>query len=194
MKIKGKYVVLLDQDGPLAEFDTKYWDFCQEMGLTMNITSLQDPGRARFMENNILDKKHRQVARKFIETGHNRWFRDLPVTPGAKEGVAELLADDRIDLWVCTKPMEKNSTCRDDKAAWIAEHFPELVKKIILAPDKSLVRGHVLLDDAPRIDWLRRAEWEAVVFPSVFNAEGSQWEGIRTWTWGDPVDKLLGLD
>lgn len=191
MKIKGKYVVLLDMDGPLADFDAKYWDFCTEMQFDMDITCLTDPARRRFMEENIRNKRHRETARKFIESGHNRWFRDLPVTPGAKEGVESLLADSRIDLWVCTKPMEKNSTCRDDKGAWLADHFPALVKKMILAPDKSLVRGHVLLDDAPRIDWTYRAEWEPVIFPSVFNEAGSQWEHFRRWTWGDSIDTLL---
>lgn len=192
MKIHGKYVVLLDMDGPLADFDGKYWDFCCSTELHMNITSLQDPARKRFMEDNILDKRHRQIARNYIESGHNHWFLDLAVTDGAQDGVEELLSRSDIDLWVCTKPMEKNSTCRDDKAAWLAKHFPPLVKKLILAPDKSLIRGHVLLDDAPRIDWLPRAEWEPVIFPSVFNAEGSQWARIRQWTWGDSVDALLG--
>lgn len=191
MLIHRKYVVLLDMDGPLAEFDAKYWDFCTSMQFHMNITDLADSGRKRFMEDNILDKKHRAIARAYIESGHNHWFRDLPVTPGAQDGVEELLSRSDIDVWVCTKPMENNDTCRDDKAAWICEHFPGLKKRLIMAPDKSLIRGHVLLDDAPRIDWLPRAEWEPVIFPSVFNEEGSQWAGLRKWRWGDSVEELL---
>jgi 5'(3')-deoxyribonucleotidase len=193
VKFHGKYVVLLDMDGPLAAFDSKYWDFCEAHGFDMDITCLTDPARKRFMEENIRDKKQRKIARGYIESGHNHWFLDLPVTPGAEEGVERLLECPFVDLWVCTKPMEANESCRDDKGRWLSQHFPALRKKMILAPDKSLIRGHVLLDDAPRIDWLPRAEWEPVIFPSVFNEAGSQWGHLRSWTWGDSVDELLGI-
>lgn len=192
MKNFRKKIILLDQDGPLASFDDKYWEFCSAMGFEMNITGLADPARARFMEDNMLDKRQRQVARTFIESGHNRWFRDLPVTPGAQEGVERLLERPDLDVWVCTKPMEKNDRCRDDKGLWLRDHFPALVKKMILAPDKSLVKGDILLDDAPRLDWVARADWEPVIFPSVFNEEGTQWGHIRRWTWGDPIEALIG--
>lgn len=191
MKNFRKRVVLLDMDGPLADFDAKYWDFCTSMEFRMDIQGLGDPNRKRFMEENIGDKKHRAVARGYIESGHNRWFRNLPVTRGAQEGVEALLTNPDLEIWVCTKPMEKNDRCRDDKSEWLREHFPALAKRMICAPDKSLIRGDVLLDDAPRLDWVARAEWEPVIFPSVFNEEGTQWGHLRRWTWGQPIEALL---
>lgn len=186
------FTLLLDQDGPLADFDQRYWDLCESMGFDLDIRDLSDTRRRRFMEGNITNKEHRKLARTYIESGHNRWFHDLPVTPGAIEGVARLLERSDIDVWVCTKPLEANDRCRDDKGLWIKRHFPELEHKLILAPDKSMVLGDVLLDDAPKIKWLPKAVWEPVVFSTPFNGPGSEWAGLRHWTWGDPIDELIG--
>jgi 5'(3')-deoxyribonucleotidase len=183
-------ILLLDQDGPLADFDQAFWDLCDSMGFEMDITCLTDPKRKRFMSDNILDPKHRKLARAYIESGHNRWFHDLPVTPGAEEGVEALLKRSDIDVWVCTKPLEVNDRCRDDKGLWMRRHFPELEHKMILAPNKGMVKGSILLDDAPKSEWFRYAEWEPVIFPSVFN-EGGEWTGLRRWTWGDPIEELI---
>ena len=191
MKIHGKLVVLLDQDGPLADFDQAFWDLCQGLGFEMDIETLACPGRKRFMSDNLVNPRERAIARSYVDSGHNRWFKNLPVTNGAEKGVRELLDRDDIDLWVCTKPLEVNDRCRDDKGIWMAEHFPELVDRMIIAPNKGLVKGHVLLDDAPKLAWMPYAEWEPVVFPLPFNGENSDWAGLRTWTWGDPIDELL---
>src|SRR5690606_26027440 len=105
----------------------------------------------------------------------------LPVTPGAQEGVDALMAVG-VDVWVCTKPLEVNPTCRDEKGAWLREHFPMLEKRLIIAPDKSLVMGDILLDDAPSLEWARRATWMPVVFDAPFNRAGSIWERLPRWT------------
>lgn len=186
-----KFLFLLDQDGPLADFELAFWELCNELGCEMNIDGMEDPGRERFMSDNITNKHHRKMARSVIEDGGNHWFRNLPVTPGAKEGVDMLLTHPDVDLWVCTKPMEINTSCRDDKGLWLREHFPELEHRMILAPDKSCIKGDILLDDAPRLEWLPRASWRPVIFKDAFNGPGSQWDGLPRWTWGDPLEELL---
>lgn len=186
--------LLLDMDGPIVDFEQAFYDLCCGLGFEMDIEGLHDLNRKRFMSDNIVNARDRKIARGYIEAGHNRWFRNLPMTKGADKGIAELLDRDDVDLWVCTKPMEINDRCRDDKGLWLREHLPELEHRMILAPDKSLIRGDVLLDDAIRPEWLARAEWRPVVFTDAFNGAGSEWETWEHWTWGDPVDKLLGLD
>jgi 5'(3')-deoxyribonucleotidase len=184
-----KPVLLLDMDGPIADFDLAFWNFCQDKGFTLDIKSLNDPKRQRFMTENFVYSSQRSLARKRIDTTH--WFRDLPVTPGALDGVPMLM--EVFDVWVCTKPLEVNPWCRDDKGAWLREHFPDLEHKMIIAPKKSLVRGDILLDDAPALTCIPEANWIPVVFPSVFNGEHSLWHGLPTWTWGDDPKRLLDL-
>lgn len=179
-------------DGPLANFDLGFWNMCQEQGIQLDIEGLNDPKRRRFMTDNIPDKSQRAVARSFVDHGPNRWFRDLPVVPGCQEGVARL-EEAGVDIWICTKPLEANWRCRDDKAKWIRRYFPHLEDKLLIMPDKSLAIGDILLDDAPKLKWFDAAVWKPVIFPCPFNGYGSEWEGLPSWGWFDPIEDLLAM-
>lgn len=179
--------LLLDMDGPLADFDKHFYETCVELGYEFDVAGPHEQ-KHRFFTEHMVDRVHKREARKMVDSAG--WFENLPVTPGAQEGVQELL-DAGVDLWVCTKPLEVNPTCRDAKGAWLREHFPELERKLIIAPDKSLVRGDYLLDDAPHMKWVERAMWEAIVFTAPYNGEGSEWEHLPHWSWSDGVDLLL---
>lgn len=178
--------LLLDMDGPLADFDVHGWQLCGDLGHTFDVAGPHEQ-TARYFTEHMPVSAHRRQARRLIEAAG--WFRSLPVTPGAKDGVA-LLLDAGVDIWVVTKPLEDNPTCRDDKGAWLREHFPMLERRLILAPDKSLIHGDVLLDDAPKLEWLSTSTWRAVIFACPFNGPGSVWDGFPRWSWGDPVEAL----
>jgi 5'(3')-deoxyribonucleotidase len=75
------------------------------------------------------------------------FFRDLPVTPGAKEAVAVLLRNPHLDLYIASKPTTKNLYSTIEKYQWVEEHFPELFKKIFLTCDKGHLNGDFLVDD-----------------------------------------------
>lgn len=184
-----KPVLLLDMDGPLADFDRHVWEVIVEPnGIEMNISGLDDPNRKRFLTDNCVHQRDAAFMRKAINDDE-WWFDSLPVTDGAIDGTRGLY--DYFDVWVCTKPLEANDGCRDGKAAWLRQYLPELEAKMIIAPDKSLVHGAILLDDAPKPEWLDRATWNPVVFPSIFNGAGSEWEQLPFWKWGDDIDWLL---
>ena len=141
----------------------------------------------RFMTEHIRDRRERKIAQKMIE--EPGWFAELPVTPGAIEGVAELV--EAFDVWLCTKPMESNPTCHGDKANWIKRYFPDLHDRLMIVPDKSMVHGDILIDDAPKVEWLDHATWSPIIFRTPFNGPGSDWGHLPSWTWGDPIDILL---
>lgn len=180
--------LLLDQDGPLADFDMHFYERC-EGRYELDVAGPHEQ-TARYFTDHIPNRAHRAEARAMVDKAG--WFRHLPVTPGAIEGVAALI-DAGVDVWVCTKPLEVNPTCRDDKGAWLAEHFPMLEHKLIITPDKSLIAGDVLLDDAPHSTWIDRASWTPVIFAAPFNGPGSAWADLPHWTWGDPLDDLLDI-
>jgi 5'(3')-deoxyribonucleotidase len=75
------------------------------------------------------------------------FFRNLPLMPGAKRAVAELLANPNIDLYIASKPDSINMDSATEKYQWINEHFPELIKKIFLTCDKGHLNGDYLIDD-----------------------------------------------
>lgn len=183
-----KDVLLLDMDGPVANFDLAFFMHCEKLGIPINCTP--ETQRHRFGTDHIEDKSLRWKARKSIY--ESRWFLDLPVVEGSQEGVRALQR--HFDVWFCTKPLEENKNCRDDKAAWVERHFgKDLVRQLIITPDKTLVNGVALLDDAIKLDWIDRGPWKPVIFRTAWNQEGSQWEHLPHWDWNDGVDSLLEL-
>lgn len=175
----------LDMDGPLADFDAAFFNMVTQRGWEIDVEGPHDLNCKRFMTDNMPHKIQRNAARIMIES--SRWFRHLPVTPGAKDGVAELM--DHFDVYVCTKPLERNATCRDDKYKWMIDHFPALAHRLLIMPNKSWCYADILLDDAPKME--DGHTWTPVIFPAGFNGEGSKWDGLPRWGWGDPIDDLL---
>lgn len=181
-----KRILLLDMDGPLAGFDDALWKFCQSFEIDLDISDLNDPNRKYYMTENVIREKDRQMLRIIIDKSN--FFRNLPVTEGAQDGVQELVK--HFDVWVCTKPLDTNVTCRNDKMAWIEKHFPDLYTKVIMAPKKSMVDGDILLDDAPALSCIETAMWKPVIFTDAFNGANSEWAPYPHWSWNDPIDLL----
>lgn len=181
-----KPIILMDMDGPLADFDRAFWDLCEQMGFEMNCTRGQQS--QRFATDHVVHFDDRRWIRRHIDT--TDWFRHLPVTPGALKGMATLAQ--LAEVWVVSKPLLLNPRCRDDKAAWLKEHFG-LTYHLILANDKSMIRGHVLVDDAPHLDWLADASWWPLIYRTTWNGDGSRWEKLPRWDWNDGVDTLLAF-
>lgn len=181
--------ILVDQDGVLADFDSHFWERCLQRGYSFDCEPHEQ--RHRFATDHMTDKWERTHARFMVDHDED-WFADLPVIPGAVEGINALA--EVADVWICTKPLEANTNCRDGKAQWVREHLgTEWEKRLIIAPDKSLIVGDILLDDAIKLEWLPRATWLPVVFPAPFNGAGSEWERLPRWDWSQPVEELLRL-
>lgn len=179
--------MMLDMDGVLADFERHAYDGARELGCTFDIAGLHEQ-TSKYCTDHIPNRRERKVARTMIESPG--FFETLPVMPGAIEGARELIAAG-IDVWVCTKPLETNPTCRDAKGAWLRRYLPELEHKLIIAPDKSIIVGDILLDDAPNPSWFPIAPWRPVVFAAPYNGAGSAWEHVPSWTWGEPVCDLV---
>lgn len=174
-------------DGPLADLDSAFFARCQAEGWDLDITDI--PSQTdRFISNHVVDETHRELSRSFLDSPG--FFRELPVVPGAREGVDKLLSYD-LEIWLCTKPLETSNTSRDEKAAWVREHFPEFAEKIIMTPDKSLAKGDVLLDDAIPVNWIDRSYWSPVVYTMPYNGSGSVWANLPHFTWEDQIETLV---
>ena len=77
------------------------------------------------------------------------FFLDLEPIEGAIEGVRTLQT--KYDVWLLTIPSIKNTHCYTEKAEWIKKYLGEdMLNKMILCPDKSLVKGDFLIDDDHR--------------------------------------------
>lgn len=75
------------------------------------------------------------------------FFEELNPLPGALKSVHDLLCSNLYDIYICTQPLAKNVSSYTEKAAWIGKYLPDLVSKIIMCQDKSMVKGDILIDD-----------------------------------------------
>lgn len=192
-------LILIDMDGVVCDFDEKFYELCAFREYVMHggaVSAVNPCTEHRFATHCIDDRKQRSSALRFVESPG--WFRNLKPIEGAIDGLHKLLERDDSDVFLCTKPMTKNPTCRDEKAEWVRQHLgSKWLDRLIIAPDKGMVRGDVLLDDAPKSQWFDRAEWEPVIFPTAWNGPESQLaarEGIEDymrWSWTDGVDRLV---
>ena len=55
---------------------------------------------------------------------------------------------EKYDIWILTRPSTKNINCYSEKAKWVLDHLgQEMVDKLILCPNKALLKGDYLVDD-----------------------------------------------
>lgn len=58
------------------------------------------------------------------------------------------------DVYILTRPSYKNPLCYLEKRVWIEKHFGlEFCNKLILCPNKALIKGDYLVDDKPWPDF-----------------------------------------
>ncbi len=177
-------VVLVDMDGVLSDFDG--WLY-ERSSLWPSLNPDRSAQRHYFLTDEVMPadaKRMREVVNS------SRIFAELDPLPGAIAGLWALAEE--ADVWICTKPLDANPHCRDDKAAWLRRHFgPEFGAKCIIAPDKSMVRGAVLLDDCPKREQWRRADWTPIVFEQPFNRKDPEYLGLPRYSWDQPLENIL---
>lgn len=75
------------------------------------------------------------------------FFENLELIPGSKAAITflEYLG---YDVWFLTAPSVKNPLCYTEKRNWVEKHFGmRMVRKLIISPNKSLLKGDYLIDD-----------------------------------------------
>lgn len=184
-----KLIALVDLDQVCADFDGRARSVCVENGWDLDHDHPSEQ-TMRYLTDHVTLNHHRNQLRKHIDT--TPFFADLDVIPGAAEGIKELSR--KTETWLCSKPLDANTSCASDKVAWVKHHFPKMHGRLILAPDKSLVHGDFLLDDAPKPKWFDRATWVPIVYTQPFNSHPeSDLYNLPHYDWSMPVDTLLKL-
>jgi 5'-nucleotidase len=58
------------------------------------------------------------------------------------------LLETYFDMWILTRPSVQNTLCYTEKAIWVKEKLGiDIQYKTIMCCDKSLLKGHYLIDD-----------------------------------------------
>lgn len=91
-----------------------------------------------------------RAAHPTVEYPQSRpgFYRGLSPMPGAVEAMHRLRADLEVDLWILTAPSVFNPLSYTEKRLWVEDHLGfDMCHRLIIAPDKSLLHGDVLIDD-----------------------------------------------
>ena len=158
-------LVLLDQDGVLADFEHGFQLSWRQRHPDLAAVDLAERRSFRVRDD------YPEHQRGLVDAIYHApcFYRDLPPIAGAIEGVKAML-DAGIDVRICTSPLDAFRHCVPEKYEWVERHLgQEFVRRIIVTKDKSLVAGDVLIDDNPEIATSRPPTWRHVLFDQPYN-------------------------
>lgn len=159
-----KEILLLDQDGVLANYETAFLDRWRNA----HPDKIWIPIEERATHN--VDEQYPKELKGLINEIMNSpgFYRNFPPIEGAIDAVKELA--EYYDVFICTSPAKKYHNCILEKFQWIEEHFGhEWTQRIILTRDKTLVKGKYLVDDKPNIHGINVPSWEQVLYRWNYN-------------------------
>ena len=157
-------LILLDQDNVLADFESgfrRHW-------------------RNRFGEDAPIEGKEHLFYIRDRLPGHLQayaaelygtvgFFESLPPVSGAVEAARALLAAGH-DVRICTAPVNQYRYCAGEKIAWVEQHLgTEWTRRVIIAKDKTWVRGDILIDDKPNIEGTLPPLWQHRLYDAPHN-------------------------
>jgi 5'-nucleotidase len=160
-------LVLVDQDGPLADFEAGFCSRWSEKYPDRPVVPTEQ--RRSFY---IKDEYPAEYREDIMEIQSSPGFiLGLPLIPGALDALHGMEAEGD-EVRILTSPLTRYHNCVMEKYAWVDRHLgPDWVRRIILTKDKTMVRGDVLIDDKPEITGYFIPVWEHLVFDAAYNVD-----------------------
>jgi len=113
------------------------------------------------------------ALRKDVESIYKTrcFFQNLPIIHGGKEALVEMQKLN-YEVFVCTSLIRYFENCVLEKYHWVAQNLGyEWIKRLIVAKDKTLIYGNILIDDKPEHGGLRKPAWKHVLFDRPYNKD-----------------------
>ena len=174
-------LILLDQDGVLADFEQgvrQLWQQTYQQPLPLK------ERRHFYLRDDMASEFHRQLAQIYSSKG---FFASLPPM---QHGIsaAKCLLEAGHDVRICTSPIQDYHYCVSEKFDWVCQHLGEdWMQRIILTKDKTWVRGDILIDDKPQISGSLVPHWQHWIYDQPYNRHQTElyrinWEQPETWS------------
>lgn len=180
-------LVLLDVDGVLADFITPAFKIANGLlGTDHKPDDLDIWDMAEWLKL----EKHQSTA--FYDAVKLEGFHDdLPVYPGAVEGVKRL--QEIADVHIVTSPMYGKTWC-SERWNWLYKHFGIKSKDVTHTHAKHYFRGDFLVDDKPEnvLKWQsRNAEGTGLLWDQKYNwALIGEKVFIRVQSWNEVLEHV----
>jgi 5'-nucleotidase len=184
-------VVLVDQDGVLADFEQGLLDSFRARHPGAPFIALAD--RRGFYAREQYPAQWAKAIDTIVRS--EGFYRDLPAIEYASAALAEMLTAGH-DVFLCTSPLTGSRWCLPEKLAWIERHLgPAWLRRTIITPDKTLVGDRlkpcVLVDDRPAITGVASPPWTQVLFDAPYN-RGAHGPRLSSWAdWRTVIEPVL---
>ncbi|WAQ96148.1 NT5M-like protein [Mya arenaria] len=99
---------------------------------------------------------------------------------------------DGVDVFICTSPVKAYKHCLKEKYQWVEKHMgKQWLDRILLVKDKTMVNGHLLIDDRPGLN--PYPSWDHILFTQSHNSRMKNGQRrLENWTdgsWKDLIDE-----
>ena len=157
-------LILLDQDNVLADFESgfrRHWR--NRFGEDAPIEGKE---HLFYIRDRLPEHLQAYAAELYGTVG---FFESLPPVSGAVEAARALLAAGH-DVRICTAPVNQYRYCAGEQIAWVEQHLgTEWTRRVIIAKDKTWVRGDILIDDKPNIEGTLPPLWQHRLYDAPHN-------------------------
>jgi 5'-nucleotidase len=160
-----KKIILVDMDGPLAQFEETFLKEWKKMFPKEPHIPLRH--RRKFYPRDEYPEKLRPKVEQ-IYKDRDFYPKISPVEEGLR-AMRDMLALG-IEVFICTTPLSFYYHCVFEKYDWVERHLGyEFTKRLILTRDKTLIRGDLLIDDKPEITGIQTPAWEHIIYDFPYN-------------------------
>lgn len=84
---------------------------------------------------------------EFPQSQYGFYAKLMPIQ-GAIKSAQKLLKTEQFDSYILTAPSIMNPLSYTEKRVWVENHLGmQFVERLIISPDKGLLRGDILIDD-----------------------------------------------
>lgn len=158
-------LILVDQDGVIADFDRGFYEAWQKSGHEYPAIELQHR-RSFYVKDDYPSALQTHAVDIITAKG---FFRDMPPIVGAVESLNQLLELGH-DVRICTSPLNTYKNCVQEKYEWVERNLGlDFVSRMIVTKDKTVVVGDILIDDKPSISGTRTPIWKHIIYDQPYN-------------------------
>ena len=178
-------IILVDIDGTIASWGAAYDAALDKYGdIAKNIR--RHAQQQSFNLHEGLRPSESEIVAAVMDTAG--FYASLAPIPGAIKALHEMIEDGH-EVFIVTSPWPTNPTCASDKMSWVMQHLgPDWARRLVIASDKTIVRGDVLFDDKPEIKGAMSPTWEHILFTQPYNKNVTDRRRIDDWSvWRDYV-------
>eukprot|EP00922_Rhytidocystis_sp_ex-Travisia-forbesii_P028165 GHVS01041339.1.p1 GENE.GHVS01041339.1~~GHVS01041339.1.p1 ORF type:complete len:273 (-),score=49.22 GHVS01041339.1:304-1122(-) len=176
----GGKVVLVDMDNTLVDWDCQFYRLMAKLHPYVPLRSPE--ARTNWsIEYNYPLKYERAILEL---TDQPEFWRTMPPMKGGVQAMQDMVASGLKVFIVSSPDPFHTSRCAKEKYDWIENYLGTHWKsKVILASDKTLIRGDVLIDDKPSVCYGAHVPcWTHVLYHHAYNSMYTSTPRIQQWT------------